>query len=141
MRPAYTPNAAEKSRFLRYVEAVSDPNGVFKAMAKGHVPAEHVEAMKAVYPETMARIGQALFTELAKLEKPLDYRRRITLANTFGYDAVGMSGGVAKVVQLSHGKAKEQQQSPQQQAPGGDGRQMVNTSKNLATQAQRMESR
>ncbi len=122
MRAPYRPTAAEKAKFERYVWAVSNPTGAFQAMAQGRAAREHVEAMKAVYPETYARLGKALFAALEKLEKPLDYRRRLVLENTFGGDAVGRSDSEAAVLQNAHVSAKAQKQEA---APQADGRQMV----------------
>lgn len=137
MRPAYRPTVAEKAKFERYVWAVSNPAGAFQAMAQGRAAREHVEAMKAVYPETYARMGKALFEALGKLEKPLDYRKRLVLENTFGGDAVGRSDAEAAVLQNAHGAARAQKKEEEPQA---DGRQMVNN-KGYESAVDRMASR
>lgn len=138
VRVPFKPSVAEKARFARYVEAVADPASALRSMSRGEFVREHVEVMKALYPETYARVGQAMMVALEKLETPLDYRRRLAIVNSFGAAAVGGQDAAGAVIQMAHAKARAEKK---ESAPNPDGRGMVNTSRNLETQGDRMAKR
>jgi hypothetical protein len=141
LQRTWTPSAAEKQRFLRYVEAVADPMSILRIAKTGMSVREHAEVVKRFYPEHLAAVQSAIIEDITAAGKgKVSYQEKLRYTNAFGGDFFGISQDRSRLLQTAYGKAREQQ-SPQQQAPGGDGRQMVNTSKNLATQAQRMESR
>lgn len=129
---------ADQAKWLRYADAVRDPAAVFESMKRGVPPVEHVEAVKAIYPETFAVMTRELFANLEKVGKKLPYSKRNMLYNTFGFDATNMSAWQAKALQASHASAK---QAGTEAPPNPNGRQTVDTNKNYATQGQRMESR
>jgi hypothetical protein len=83
-----TPGAAPKRRpisgleraaFLRSAEAVNDPLVVLAHAEKGTLSREHVEAVKAVYPETFAELRAQVLTATMQRTTPLPYATRVQI--------------------------------------------------------------
>jgi hypothetical protein len=67
-----------RQKFERYVDAINDPAGVLKLLADGKLTLEHVEALRAVYPNLYAESQRAVIEMLG--EKPnLTYRQKVQL--------------------------------------------------------------
>lgn len=76
----WKPSDMEMRQFARYAAAVEDPTGVVERLANGTITPEDAEAMRAVYPETMASIQAAITQQLPTLHKTLPYERRVALS-------------------------------------------------------------
>ena len=67
-----------RQKFERYVDAINNPAGVLKLLADGKVTLEHVEALRAVYPNLYAESQRAVIEMLG--QKPnLTYRQKVQL--------------------------------------------------------------
>lgn len=69
----------EKAKFMRYVDAVDRPAAVLEKAKKGTLTAEHVEALKEVYPNLYESIRQQVAESLLNTREKLSYARRIQL--------------------------------------------------------------
>ena len=67
-----------RAKFERYVDAINDPMGVLKNMADGKLTAEHVEALKSVYPSLYAE-AQRTVTEVLSQKNDLTFRQKVQL--------------------------------------------------------------
>lgn len=70
---------AEASSMRRYMEAADDPTMVYEAARKGTLTREHVEAVKAVYPNLYEEMRVAVMESLVASRQKLPYSRRIQL--------------------------------------------------------------
>lgn len=67
-----------RQKFERYVDAINNPTGVLKLLADGKLTLEHVEALRAVYPNLYAESQRAVIEMLG--QKPnLTYRQKVQL--------------------------------------------------------------
>lgn len=71
---------AEVSRFMRYSDGVRDPLGVLKEARAGKLTREHIEAVKAVYPNLYDQIRTEVTNNLVDQKSELPYGKRIQLA-------------------------------------------------------------
>lgn len=74
----YVVPPVERSKFQRYVDAVNDPMSTLQKMADGTLTAEHVEALRAVYPKLYAEAQQAVL-EMAADKNDLNFRQKVQL--------------------------------------------------------------
>ena len=79
----YVMPPVERSKFQRYVNAVNDPMSILKKMGDGTLTAEHVEALKAVYPKLYAEAQQAVL-EMAATKTDLNFKQKVTLGLFLG---------------------------------------------------------
>lgn len=128
----WKPSPVETARWFKYVDAVEHPTEI---LARGHLSQEHLEALQAVYPEILAESRQRLMEQISKLNKPLDYQRRLVVSRLL--PGSGMSQPQMLLLQTSHATVG-QGRGP---GPKPDGRQQVDSAKNQQTQAQRLEGR
>jgi hypothetical protein len=70
----FDPPESEVRRFTEYAEAVFKPNKVLDRLGEGEVNGRQMEAIRAVYPETFAKIKDEFMEKLAK-EKPMNVAR------------------------------------------------------------------
>lgn len=146
LQAPFEPSAADMVKWNRYIHAVGNPQAMAAQMAGGKSTPETVEAVRTLYPNLFAAVQQRVMTQLTALNKPLAYDKKIVLANIFGQQILGVSTQSQMYLQSVH-QAAAQQGGPPGAAPGGqapssnDGRQMVNSNKNLQTQTQRLEGR
>lgn len=144
LRAPFQPSDADLTKWNRYVTAVSNPKEMAKEMAGGKATPETIEAVQTLYPNLFAAIQQRVITQLMALEKPLPYEKKITLANIFGQQILGTTPQTQMYLQSVHQAAAQQgsqQQGGAPAPPSNDGRQMVDSNKNLQTQTQRLEGR
>lgn len=76
---AYQPSNAQKSRFLRYYNAVNNPISVLDEVKKGAVSNESMEALQIVHPEFLADMRKKLAEQLAG-NKDIRYPAAVKLA-------------------------------------------------------------
>lgn len=137
LKRPWEPSLAEKQKWLRYLEAVEDPQNVLARMANGSLMPEHVEAFQAAYPKLYADLQSKLYETLHVWDKPVGYRQKLQLSLMFGPQAFGMDTDALRVLQASQAVEGE----PQGGSMKPDGRQKVSVSRNLETQAQRLQGR
>lgn len=70
---------AERSSFLRAAEAVANPTMVLEEARKGTLTRDHVEAVKAVYPNLYDEMRVAVMESLVSSRTKTSYARRIQL--------------------------------------------------------------
>jgi hypothetical protein len=135
----FEPSPGDLERYHRYVEAVSNPKAVALRLAQGRPNPEGVEVMKTLYPALFNQLQNKVMANLVAQKKPLSYEKKTLLAQTFGAQILGQNPQQALYLQSVHQARAQQGQEPQ--GPSTDGRQMVNSNKNMQTQNQRIESR
>lgn len=135
--PKWEPSPADLDRFNRYKEAVESPAKALKNMANGYVSPEQVEAIKAVYPAIYADLQQKIGERLAEWKKPLSYSQKLALSNIVGPSALAMSPQQVQLLQSATAKLS----SGGEPLKAPDGRQSIDTEKNMQTQSQRLEAR
>lgn len=143
----YEPAPGELDKYARYAEAVRDPKSVALKLAAGQASPEGVEAIQTLYPNLFQKIQEQVMAKLVAMQKPLNYEKKALLAQTFGPQIMGVSPQQALYLQSVHqANAMQGPTSPQGtqntgKPPSTDGRQMVNSNKNMMTQNQRIEAR
>lgn len=75
---ARPPSQADLSKFERYIDAIERPENVFKAMENGRIAREHVEAIKAVYPQMYFKLQNKALDALKK-DKKIPYNRKLQI--------------------------------------------------------------
>lgn len=134
MRPKWIPPANELEAFDRAYRAVEDPLGELER-ARTSVPrVETLEAIAKVYPQILQEAREAIFARLAT--RKVSYAERLRLAPILGPDMNKADLTEGAFIQSLHDKAKAPVASPKP-----DGRQTPSTTKNLETQAVRLEAR
>jgi hypothetical protein len=78
-QPTSRASATEIAVHTRYVEALDDPTIIMKRAQNGTLTAEHVEAVKAVYPQLYGQMRSAIMTSLIDSKSKVPYGRRIQL--------------------------------------------------------------
>lgn len=73
------PSDAEVARFNRTMEALDNPLIVLDEAKNGSLSRDHVEAVKAVYPQIYDQIRSQVFEQLVARKTVLPYQRRIQL--------------------------------------------------------------
>ena len=79
LRRPWAPTGQDLSAFARRVETVKDPAAVLDAMSTGTVTREHVEALKAVYPDLYVELRGKVLERVASLTAPVTYQQRLAL--------------------------------------------------------------
>jgi len=74
----YTPSSLELSKFERYLQVVEKPLTVLADLERGTLTREHVEALKAVYPEIYKEVQQTAMDYVVQAPK-LSYDKKIQL--------------------------------------------------------------
>lgn len=70
---------AEISQYMRYAEAVDHPLVVLREVKSGTLTRDHIEAVKAVYPNLYDEMRSTVVRTLAESKSALPYSRRIQL--------------------------------------------------------------
>lgn len=87
LNPAHSnwkPSAYELDKFERYVAAVENPLSVLEQFSDGIVNREGLEAVQTVYPTLFEDFKSGLTIQVAQLETPLAYQKRLLLRNAIG---------------------------------------------------------
>jgi hypothetical protein len=79
LQPVSRASDSEISQHTRYVEALDNPSVVLDLARRGSLTPDHVEAVKAVYPQLYNKMRAQLFQELTTSSSPLPYGRRVQL--------------------------------------------------------------
>jgi hypothetical protein len=88
----YPPSASQQAKFMRYADAVEDPQAVLEHFAAGRITPEEVEAMRAVYPQIWDSLRNTVMDNLtqdyvADDEARLTYQQTLTLGIMFDMPA------------------------------------------------------
>lgn len=76
----YQPTSMELAKFERYLQAVEHPLTILDDLEKGTLTAEHVEALKAVYPALYGQLQQQVLDQVASPEgQEMSYSKKVTL--------------------------------------------------------------
>lgn len=79
------PSAADRTDFLRAVDAVEDgPPGIMKRVAKGTITKQDVEVMRQFYPKSLEEAQHLIVAKCADRTKPLNYQTQLRLGTLFG---------------------------------------------------------
>lgn len=140
LQQPWKPSDADTARWYRYVEAVEEPMKAVERLRDGSASPEHLEALKAVYPQTFAQLQQAMSEKLMLWKEPLPWDKRQTLSQVLGPQVFATPQQVS-ILQQVHAKNRQGQQGAGGGGSKPDGRQEVNATKNQATQAQKLEAR
>ena len=136
IRPEWKPTAMEEERFMARAEAAFEPLKALESIMRGEPAQERLAALAALYPKLLEKATEKLFERLNS-EKPLTGAQRQRLVPILGPEAVGLSAQQSALIASIHVQSAQ----GQQEAPRTDGRQVVNQSKNMDTQSQRIEAR
>ena len=75
----YEPSSLELAKFERYLQVVEAPATVLDELESGTLTTEHIEALKAVYPQIYQQVRVAVLDELLKLDEAVPYSKRVQL--------------------------------------------------------------
>lgn len=81
------PSRADKSKFLAYHRAVTDPVSVIDDMKQGRLSSIQLESLKTVYPDLHEEMKGKIISHLADMQaggKKLDYSQRNVLSMFLG---------------------------------------------------------
>lgn len=137
LRVPFEPSEAEIERWGRYVTAATDPTSVVRDLARGRASAEAVEVMKTLYPTVYANVQAKVLAEIQSLKKPLEYEKQLALAQALGPSVLRVTPQQTMLLQMVHQKQRQVAPAP----ASNDGRQIVDSAKNMQTQTQRLEGR
>lgn len=126
----------EKARFIARTQAAFEPIAAVSAMLQGDLAQERLATLSALYPRLLEQTTQKLFERLNS-EKPLSWEQRQRLTPLLGPEALGLSPGQVALIAATHTKAVEGDQAEARV----NGRQVVDQSKNMQSQSQRIEAR
>jgi hypothetical protein len=138
LQQAWEPSKADLGRWNRYVSTVQSPLQVIADVKKGTLTAEQVQTLQVVYPELLKDIQSRMMKRLGEWNGSVPYNQRYTMSLLFG-KPVGGAGDPkrARLIQQAHQSSVAQQEQQSSAGGGGDGRQTVDTAKNMQTQSAR----
>lgn len=101
------PSNIELSKFMRKLNAAHDPLGtVFDALDKGDLTRDHIETIRAIYPETYQQMVDTMLDKVADLEskgETLPYQDTLQLSKLLGVPTHGtLRPDVMMAVQQSY---------------------------------------
>lgn len=137
LRPKWLPSPGELATFEAAASGIEDPLAALERMQRGYTNPETLKAIADVYPRLWEDARARLFDRVATA-KNLSYEQRLRLEPILGPIATGSTREQAAYLQQMHDK---QRMPPDVEGASPDGRQVVSTTKNLDTQAQRLEAR
>jgi hypothetical protein len=137
LRPKWQPSPGDLAKFESAAIGVEDPIAALERMQRGYTSPETLKAIAAVYPRLWEDARNRLFDRVATA-KNLTYEQRLRLQPILGPMATGSTPEQAVYLQQMHDR---QRVPPQVGGASPDGRQVVSTTKNLETQATRLEAR
>lgn len=73
------PSDFEVSKFMRSAQAVDNPLLVLDEAKKGSLSRDHVDAVKAVYPDLYQEMREQIFQNLVSSKKKIPYAKRLQL--------------------------------------------------------------
>lgn len=79
MKQRWNPSDIELNKFERYLQVIKEPLTALNHLEAGTLTREHVEALKAVYPNLYGRIQERTLEALAKDPESFDYQQRLKL--------------------------------------------------------------
>ena len=122
---------AERSRFMRYVEAAKDPDAVLAKVGDGSITDEHVEAVKNIYPAKFEFMRTAIIETIAGGKADAPYQVRLRLQKLFDAPVDPTTKpGFAEFIQASVEQSVAA--DGQKRAARGGGGKAPNVSKSLA---------
>ena len=137
LQPKWQPSPGALAKFESAAAGVKDPIAALERMQKGYVNPDTLKTIADVYPRLWEDARARLFDRVATSKK-LTYEQRLRLEPILGPMATGSTREQAAYLQQMHDK---QRMPPQPGGSSPDGRQVVSTTKNLETQATRLEAR
>ena len=134
----WEPSRADLVRWGNTLEGVQDPHTALARIAAGTATKAHIDALQTVYPKLYIDFMQRTIIGLAGKTDAASYAQRRALAKLTG----GPMGGAGdqmtlQLIQAAHAKGHQ----PAGGSTKQDGRQVVDSAKNMQTQAQRIEGR
>lgn len=126
----------DKTRWLHYYEAISDPATAIAKLSHGQNQPEYKEALKAIYPNLYKDFQRQLATKISSISKPLPYSKQIVLGIFLKNTGTGLNPQNGAILQSIH----NENSTPKQKSKV-DGRQVIDVQKNQQTQAQRIEAK
>jgi hypothetical protein len=69
----------ETAKMARYLDAISNPQGMLDKVAKGNLSREHVEVMKNIFPEMHNKMKMATMDFISKNQSNLKYSQKLQL--------------------------------------------------------------
>jgi len=128
---------AEKARFMGYVKAVEGPQTILDDMRRGILTPEQQEVAQVIYPRLFEDMRVRLVSKMGELKERLPFGQRLVLSSLLGPEVLGLDQQALAIVQSVHAKSGAGNQPMKRP----DGRQSVDTEKNLETQSQKLEGR
>lgn len=112
LRDQWEPDPSETRKFERYARAVNDPLGTLHDMQNGHITAEAVEALKAVYPAIHQQMVSELVPHMATA-KNVPLQRRLEVAEIIGTPLDSLTSPVlAATMQQAYAQQAKQPAAP-----------------------------
>lgn len=129
---------AEISKFERYYEAVENPLGTIKRLKNNTLTRDHVDALKAVYPNIFSQLQDSVMGALAKQPHSFSYNKKVQ---------IGILMGIPTDVSMLPQNVMGLQQNFLQQEEQGNGAvpstvgglEKINKSDSLATETEKIE--
>lgn len=80
----YIPSTQQRAQFMRYAEIVEDPKKALSHFQAGTLGKEHIEALKAIYPEMYKKISSSAAEYVSLHGQKLSYGKKIQLGIMLG---------------------------------------------------------
>lgn len=114
----YQPSEAEKSKFLRYFNAVNDPLSVLSQVKHGTLSNESIEALQNVHPQLYRQMQQQIQAEIAGIEhNKIPYSVKMSVAKFLGKPLDASM--LPQVIQANQASLGGPQMGTQSAAPTG----------------------
>lgn len=111
----------QENQIKRYIETITNPSDTVNKMVKNTLTADHIEALKAVYPSLYQQIQQQTVAAMTANHENISYAKKLQVGTLLGVPTVAaMSPGFLTSIQSMyhlpqpqpHGKVKETENSP-----------------------------
>lgn len=79
LKNRWEPSDADLTKFERYIQTISNPTSVVEELQQGTLTRDHVEALRAVYPNMYQKIQQETIEQIAQEPEKLSYQQRLYL--------------------------------------------------------------
>jgi hypothetical protein len=83
VKSKWLPPDSEIAKWARVIQVAEDPSAVMDHMVKGTLTPEHVETLKALYPQIYKEIQFDIVSRAAELQTSLPWEKRVTLSTLF----------------------------------------------------------